>query len=165
MPGLGRVSLWAKICQGTHRCSFFFWGWTQVGPPATHSLMEKRKHMWRQPHHGATPPPSKPSPSHLDVQRDAPVCGAGGMEAVRRNFPESVSNCAEQMARCDTAERFYGDPQWSHLSCDHLCLPPAIGQGSYNSRLGGPGPLRMLPRLSRCGDGTGRRISYCRRMA
>lgn len=53
---------------------------------------------------------------------------------------------------------FYGAPRWSHLSCDHLRLPPAIGQGSYNRRLGGgPGPPpRMLPQLSRCGEGAGR---------
>lgn len=86
------------------------------------------------------------------------VCDQRGRNFVYvcQDFPEFISNCAEQMARCDMADWFYGGPQWSHRHCDQLCLPPAVGQGSYNRRLGGPGPLRTALQLSRCGEGTGR---------
>lgn len=47
-------------------------------------------------------------------------------------------------------------PLWNRCHCDQLCLPPAIGQGSYNRRFGARGPSRTEPRLSRCGEGVGR---------
>lgn len=75
----------------------------------------------------------------------------------------------QQLRRAD-GPLWYGGlilwgPQWSQRHCGQLCLPPAIGQGSYNRRLGGPGPPRTAPQLSRCGEGVGRggaRLSYCR---
>lgn len=49
-----------------------------------------------------------------------------------------------------------GGPLWIHRHCDQLCLPPAIGQGSYNRRFGDPSPPRTALQLSRCGEGVGR---------
>lgn len=91
------------------------------------------------------------------AERHPCVCERSGKEAlsVCQNFPEFISNCAEQMAHCDMADWFYRAPQWSHCHCDQLCLPSAIGWGSYNRRLGGPGPPRTVLQLSRCGEGVG----------
>lgn len=84
---------------------------------------------------------------HQSTPSAAPVCEpAGYTGCVCQDFPEFISNCAEQMAHCDMAEWFYEAPPRSHRHCDQLCLPPAIGQGSYNRRLGGRGrgPRRTL---------------------
>lgn len=81
------------------------------------------------------------------------VVGGGLTATISQSSSATVPN------RWPAATRqagFYGAPRRSHLSCDHLCLPPAIGQGSYNSRVGGPGPQRTVLQLSRCGEGTGR---------
>lgn len=83
----------------------------------------------------------------------SPVCGRGLCATIsQRSSATSPSRWPAAIRRAD----FYGSPQRSHLPRDHLCLLPAIGQGSYNRRVGGPGPQRTAPLLSRCAEGTGR---------
>lgn len=98
---------------------------------------------------------------HQSVQSAAPVWsqrdrGCARMSVCMPGFPR----VHQQLCRADGPLRYGGailwGPLWSHRHCDQLCLPPAIGQGSYNRRSGGRGPPRTAQQLSRCGEGVGR---------
>lgn len=148
MPGLGRVGLWAQICQCTHRCSFCQGKLRRVLSASTHPLVEQENLKL------AITPAPKPNQSCITVQRVPLLCADGGCLP---QFPR----VHQQLRRADGPLRYGGltftaPPQRNHLSCDHLCMPPAVGSGSYNRRVGGPGLQRTVPQLSRCGEGAGR---------
>lgn len=123
--------------------------------------------VYRKETHVASPHlPSKPNLSYIKVTPSAaPLCvkPAGQSLCILVCVCECVPGFPrvhQQLCRAD-GPLWYGGvilwgPQWSHRHCDQLCLPPAIGQGSYNRRFGGRGPPRTAPQLSRCGEGVGR---------
>lgn len=145
MPGLGGSSpLGEKICRSTHRC---FCGEAE-------QEQGKKENIKRAPK-----PPPKPNVSRMKVHPAPQLCVTPAGRRPRAAVSQSPSATAP--SRWPAAIRrtgFTAPPRWRHLSCDHLCLPPAIGQGSYSRRLWGGGrraPWKMLARLSRCGRGTG----------
>lgn len=148
MPGLGRLGLWAQICQCAHRCSFCQGKLGRVLSGSTHPLVERENLQL------AIPPAPKPNQSCIKAQRGPLLCADGG------SLPQ-FPRVHQQLCRADGLLHYGGlifmaPPQRSHLSCEHLCLPPAGGQGSSNRRGGGLGPRRTAPQLSRCGEGAGR---------
>lgn len=154
MPGLGRVSLWAKICQCAHRCSFCQGKFKRVLGASTHPLMEQENIKV------AIVAPPKLNTSCIKAQRVPLLCVDGRLAATI-----SRSSSATVPSRWPAATRragFYGAPRRSHLSCDHLCLPPAIGQGSYNRRVGGPAPVEDGTAAKQVWRRYGAGISNCR---
>lgn len=144
-PGLGRVSLWAKITQ-----MFFLSGSAQACPQHLNSsAYGPRKHQSR--HHKCV--------MYQSTASGTPVCERGWCATI------SQSSSATAPSRWPAAIRradFYGAPRRSHLSCHHLCLPPAIGQGPYNRRVGGgPGPVEDGTAAKQVCRRGGAGIGYC----
>jgi len=165
MPGFGRISLWAQLMLAYTRMFFSVgtlmtaWLCVRVAleliPSHGQSVLEK-KHCVASPHHHTLP--SKPNLSYIKACRAPPLCvkPAGHRGCVCQDFPEFLSNCAEQMAHCDTASWFYGALWGAAVTVTNCAYRPPLDKDHITDGLGA-GPIGAATAAKqvwrRCGAG------------